>query len=50
MFAKEKLTAIREFPSCFNNSHSIERIVYAVLSHLNYKRRNNPLKEFTQKD
>ncbi|MEE8329417.1 MAG: IS256 family transposase [Thermodesulfovibrionia bacterium] len=35
--------------SCFNNSQSIERIVYAVLSHLNDKWRIKPLKEFTQK-
>lgn len=35
--------------SCFNNSQSIERIVYAVLNHLNDKWRMTPLKEFTQK-
>ena len=35
--------------SCFNNIQSIERIVYAVLSHLNDKWRIKPLKEFTQK-
>jgi transposase-like protein len=35
--------------SCFNNTQSIERIVYAVLSHLNDKWRIKPLKEFTQK-
>lgn len=35
--------------SCFNNSQSIERIVYAVLSHLNDKWGIRPLKEFTQK-
>lgn len=35
--------------SCFNNTQSTERIVYAVLSHLNDKWRINPLKEFTQK-
>lgn len=35
--------------SCFNNTQSIERIVYAVLSHLNDKWRNKPLYEFTQK-
>ncbi|MBI5026240.1 MAG: IS256 family transposase [Nitrospirae bacterium] len=34
--------------SCFNNTQSIERIVYAVLSHLNDKWRIKPLKEFTQ--
>lgn len=34
--------------SCFNNTESIERIVYAVISHLNEKWRNNPLNEFTQ--
>lgn len=36
--------------SCFNNTQSIERIVYAVLSHLNDKWRIKPLKEFTQKN
>lgn len=35
--------------SCFNNTQSIERIVYAVLSHLNDKWRVKPLTEFTQK-
>lgn len=35
--------------SCFNNSQSIERIIYAVLNHLNDSWRNKPLKEFTQK-
>lgn len=35
--------------SCFNNTQSIERIVYAVLSHLNDKWRIKPLNEFTQK-
>jgi putative transposase len=35
--------------SCFNNVQSIERIVYAVLSHLNDKWRIKPLFEFTQK-
>ena len=35
--------------SCFNNVQSIERIVYAVLSHLNDKWRMKPLFEFTQK-
>ena len=35
--------------SCFNNVQSIERIVYAVLSHLNDQWGKNPLKEFTQK-
>jgi transposase-like protein len=35
--------------SCFNNTQSIERIVYAVLNHLNDKWRIKPLKEFTQK-
>ncbi len=33
--------------SCFNNTQSIERIVYAVLSHLNDQWKK-PLKEFTQ--
>jgi putative transposase len=36
--------------SCFNNTQSIERIVYAVLSHLNDQWGRKPLKEFTQKD
>jgi putative transposase len=36
--------------SCFNNTQSIERIVYAVLSHLNDQWGRRPLKEFTQKD
>lgn len=36
--------------SCFNNTQSIERIVYAVLSHLNEKWRIKPLNEFTQND
>lgn len=35
--------------SCFNNTQSIERIVYAVLSHLNDQWGRRPLKEFTQK-
>jgi transposase-like protein len=35
--------------SCFNNTGSIERIVYAVLSHLNDQWGKKPLKEFTQK-
>lgn len=34
--------------SCFNNDQSIERIVYAVLSHLNEQWGKQPLKEFTQ--
>ncbi len=34
--------------SCFNNTQSIERIVYAVISHQNSKWRIAPLKEFTQ--
>jgi putative transposase len=34
--------------SCFNNTQSIERIVYAVLSHLNGQWGRRPLKEFTQ--
>jgi transposase-like protein len=36
--------------SCFNNTQSIERIVYAVLSHLNEQWRIKTLKEFTQKN
>lgn len=35
--------------SCFNNVQSLERIVYAVLSHLNDQWGLRPLKEFTQK-
>jgi transposase-like protein len=34
--------------SCFNNTQSIERIVYAVMSHLNDQWGKKPLKEFTQ--
>ncbi len=34
--------------SCFNNTPSIERIVYAVLSRLNEQWGRKPLKEFTQ--
>jgi putative transposase len=36
--------------SCFNNVQSIERIVYAVLTHLNEQWGKQPLKEFTQND
>lgn len=36
--------------SCFNNTQSIERIVYAVLSRLNEQWGKKPLKEFTQND
>ena len=35
--------------TCFNNSQSIERIVYAVLNHLNSQWGLQPLKEFTHK-
>lgn len=35
--------------SCFNNVQSVERIVFAVLSHLNDRWGIRPLKEFTQK-
>jgi transposase-like protein len=35
--------------SCFNHDQSIERIVYAVLNHLNEQWGKQPLKEFTQK-
>lgn len=35
--------------SCFNNVQSIERIVYAMLSHLNEQWGKKPLIEFTQK-
>lgn len=34
---------------CFNNVESIERIVYALISHLNEQWRRNPIYEFTQK-
>ena len=34
--------------TCFNNVESIERIVYAMLSHLNEQWGKKPLKEFTQ--
>lgn len=34
--------------TCFSNTQSIERIVYAVLSHLNDQWGKKPLKEFTQ--
>lgn len=36
--------------SCFNNTASIERIVYAVISRLNEQWSIHPLKKFTQKD
>jgi len=36
--------------SCFNNNKSIERIIYAVMSHLNDQWGRKPLKEFTQKN
>lgn len=35
--------------SCFNNVESIERIVFAVISHLNEKWEDTPINEFTQK-
>ena len=35
--------------TCFNNIQSIERIVYAVLNHLNSQWGIKPLKEFTQR-
>jgi putative transposase len=35
--------------SCFNHDQSIERIVYAVLNHLNEQWGKKPLREFTQK-
>jgi putative transposase len=35
--------------TCFNNVPSIERIIYAMLSHLNEQWGKLPLKEFTQK-
>jgi len=35
--------------TCFNNTESIERIVYAMLNHLNEQWGKQPLKEFTQK-
>lgn len=36
--------------TCFNNTQSIERIVFAVLNHLNEQWGKKPLKEFTQND
>ena len=36
--------------SCFNNVQSIERIVYAKLTHLNEQWGKKPLKEFTHND
>jgi putative transposase len=36
--------------SCFNNVQSVERIVYAMLSHLNEQWGKKPLNEFTQND
>jgi putative transposase len=36
--------------SCFNNVQSIERIVYAKLTHLNEQWGSKPLKEFTHND
>ena len=36
--------------SCFNHDQSIERIVYAVLNHLNEQWGKHPLKEFTHND
>lgn len=35
--------------TCFNNTQSIERIIYAVLNHLNSQWGLKPLKEFTHK-
>lgn len=35
--------------SCFNNVQSIERIIFAMLSHLNEQWEQKPLREFTQK-
>lgn len=34
--------------SCFTNQDSVNRIIYAVFTHLNNKWKNTPLKEFTQ--
>ncbi|MCS7232409.1 MAG: transposase [Elusimicrobiota bacterium] len=34
--------------SCFNNTESIERIVFAVISHLNENWGRTPIHEFTQ--
>jgi hypothetical protein len=33
--------------SCFNNNASCERIIYAVLSHLNRNWEGKPLPQFT---
>ncbi len=35
--------------SCFNNDASCERIIYAVVSHLNKSWEGSPLPEFPQK-
>lgn len=35
--------------SCFNNTQSIERIVFAVIHNLNTRWSNRPMKNFTQK-
>jgi hypothetical protein len=35
--------------SCFSNDASCERIIYAVVSHLNGRWEGRPLPEFTQK-
>ncbi len=38
----------RRTMSCFNNTESIERIVFAVMSHLNENWMDTPFYEFTQ--
>lgn len=35
--------------SCFTNDASCERIIYAVLTHLNQKWKGAPVPEFTHK-
>jgi transposase-like protein len=34
--------------SCFTNTDSVNRIIYAILTRLNTKWEDKPLKEFTQ--
>ena len=34
--------------SCFNNSQSVDRIVFGVMNHLNNNRKDKPLPNFTQ--
>jgi putative transposase len=34
--------------SCFNNSQSVDRIIYGVMNHLNNNWKDKPLPNFTQ--